>query len=111
MAKEIYIGNMDRRISVIMKVATKGTTGAEVFVNTTVATVWAYRKSASSDKELDDKVVALNVFEYLVRWHEAIAAENIQALFIDDDGVEYEIYGVEEVGRKQFLRLKCERRE
>lgn len=102
---------MDRRIQIIKKVRTKTDTGSETSVDSPVATVWANRKSASSDKVLDDKVVALNVVTYQFRYHPDVAAENIQDLFVLDQGDQLEIYGREEIGRKDYFKIKCQSRE
>ena len=73
-----FIGNMDRRITVLRKATTKTNTGAETKADQEIATVWAERKTASSDKKLDEKVVALNVVLYSIHYHPDIKNVNIQ---------------------------------
>lgn len=108
----LFIGNMDRRIQVIEKITTKSEdTGAEILTNNLLAEVWAERKTASSDKQLDDKVVALNVVVFGIHYHPDIVSKNIQDLFVIDEGVEYEVYGVEPTGRKKYIKLKTQKRE
>lgn len=111
MVDENYIGKMDRLIQVIEKTETKSTTGAISYTDVIIAEVWAERKSATSDKEIEDKVVALNVFQYYMHYHPVIASKMMQELYVNDNGLEYEVYGVEELGREDRIRLKCERRE
>jgi len=106
-----FIGNMDRRITVLRKATTKTNTGAETKADQEIATVWAERKTASSDKKLDEKVVALNVVLYSIHYHPDIKNENIQDLYVVDDGVEFEIYGFDYIGRKKYVKLKCQLRE
>ena len=107
----LYIGNMDRRIKIMKKVAVKGTTGAETFQDVLITDAWAERRTANSDKVLDDKVMALNIVLYSVHWFPGITLENIQALFIVDEGSEYSNYGYEFIGRKKYVKLKCQIRE
>ena len=107
----IYIGKMDRRIEIIKRIKTKGSTGAEVFTENVLVAIWAEKKMASTDKVLDEKVVAMNVVQFTIRWHPLISGENLQSLYIKQGDDEFEIYGFEEVGRKQFMKLKCQYRE
>ena len=107
----IYVGNMDRRISVIKQIRTKDETGADTKTDETIVECWAQKVTASSDKVLDEKVVALNVVVFQCHWHPKIVAENMQALFIREGGGDYEIYGVEEIGRRKYLKLKTQYRE
>lgn len=112
MVDENYIGKMDRLIQVVEKTEIKSpTTGAVSYNDVIIAEVWAERKSATSDKEVDDKVVALNVFQYYMHYHPTVASKMMQELFVHDNGIEYEVYGAEELGREDRIRLKCERRE
>lgn len=112
MANDVtYIGKMDHRIQFVKLVKTKGSTGAEVKTESIVATVWSEKKTAASDKVLDEKVVAMNVVQWMIRWHPDIVSENVQSLIIRNGTDEFEIYGVEEIGRRQFLRVKTQYRE
>lgn len=107
----LFIGNMDRRIKVIEKTAVKSSTGSETFTDVQLAAVWAERKSANSDKAVDEKVVALNVVMYSIHWHPDVTNKNLQCLHVVDDEIEYEVYGFEYVGRKKYIKLKCQIRE
>lgn len=107
----IYTGNMDVRVTVFKKNKTKTETGSVDHINVDVATVWAERKTESSTKVLDEKVVALNMVSYRMHFHPAIKAEKIQDLFVSDNGLELEVYGVDFVGRKKYMILKCQDRE
>lgn len=111
MAEQVYIGKMDRRIQVIKRIKTKTPSGADAFTETIIATVWAEKKVLKSDEAVDDKIVTINAHQYVLRYHPIIAAENIQHLYLKDDSVEYDIYGLDPMGRKQFLKINCERRE
>ena len=101
----VYIGKMDRRISIYREVKTITETGFETKVKELVVAVWASREVAKSEEGVDDKVVAINEFDYLVRWNPTLANEKIQQLLMNDGDEEFKIYGVKPIGRKQYLKL------
>lgn len=107
----IYIGSMDRRIEIIKRNKSRSETGAETYTETVLATVWANKRVIKSDEALDDKDVTINEHQYIIRYDPIIAVEKIQHLYIKDDNDEFEIYGVEEIQRKKFFKIDCEKRE
>jgi len=106
--EKIKIGQMDHRVEIVQKTRTKSSTGAETETNETICTVWAKRTTASTDKILDDKVVALNVNTYEFRYQPVLKTYDIQDLFLIDDGLEFEIYGFEIIGRNRYYKFKCQ---
>ncbi|WP_106793974.1 head-tail adaptor protein [Aquimarina sp. Aq78] len=108
---EVYIGSMDRRIEIIKRNKSRSSTGAETYTETALTTVWANKKLLKSDEALDDKEVTINEHQYIIRYDPIIANEKIQHLFIRDHTDEFEIYGVEEIQRKKFFKIDCEKRE
>ncbi|QLE02886.1 head-tail adaptor protein [Galbibacter sp. BG1] len=111
MAEQMYIGKMDRRIAIVKRIKSKSTSGADSYTETTLATVWAEKKELKSEEAVDDKVVTINAHQFVIRFHPEIASEKVQHLYLVDENDEYDIYGVEMVGRKQFIKINCERRE
>ena len=111
MKQQVYIGKMDRRIEIVKRIKVRGSTGAETFTETTIASVWAERKTIKSEEALDEKIVTINEQQYIIRYHPDIAKETVQHLFIKDDVIEYDIYGFNPIGRKEYLIIECERRE
>ena len=109
--EKIHIGKMDRRIDINIRVKTKTDIGSETYINTNVATVWARRESIISIEDIEDKIVAVNSYNYTIRYHPDIAGQIIQNLYITDDGQQFDIYGVDPIGRQRFLKLKATRRE
>jgi len=109
--QRIHIGKMDSLIQVVRKVKTQSTTGAQTSSTEVVAEVWAHKETASSDKVLDDKVVALNVVSYQFRYHPALDGESPQELYVQDGSQVLEIYGFEILGRRDYFKLKCQIRE
>ncbi|MDH7444674.1 phage head completion protein [Aquimarina sp. 2201CG14-23] len=107
----VFIGKMDRRIDIVKKIPTKGSTGADYLTSVNIASVWASKKPLKSDESVDDKVVMINSDQFVIRYHPDIVKEKIQHLYVVDNNVELNVYGVEKVGRKQFLKLNCDRRE
>ncbi|MEM9685304.1 MAG: head-tail adaptor protein [Bacteroidota bacterium] len=109
--ENIHIGQLDRRIQINSRVKAKTDIGSETYVTDTLAMVWAKRQSMSSTEEVEDKIVAVNSYDYTIRYHPDIVGQPIQNLYIVDENREFDIYGVEPVGRDQYLILKCVSRE
>ena len=107
----VYIGEMDRRVSIYREIKTKTETGFESKVKELVTDVWASREVAKSEEGVDDKIVAINEYDYLVRWNPIIANEKIQQLLLSDGSEEFKVYGVKPIGRKQYLKLIVGERE
>jgi hypothetical protein len=106
------IGSMDHRITFVKKVKVTTSTGSQTLTDQILVTVWASRESADSERVLDDKVVALNVTVFQFRYHPTLAAENIlDLILVDQDGNRFEIYSHETIGRKRFMKIKCQIRE
>jgi len=107
----VHIGTMDRRVSLVKKVKAVTTTGSETLTDQLVATVWAAREDVTGETVVEDKLVAVNTVIYHVRYNSAIAAENLLDLLLDDSGVRYTVLGSEMIGRKKYVKLKCQVRE
>ncbi len=111
MKKAVHIGKMDRRIDVIKRNKTRSSTGAEIFTESILISVWAEKKVLKSEEDIDDKVVTINEYQYMIRYDPDLAAQKIQHLYIRDGIDEFDIYGFDPIGRKQFLKIDCEKRE
>jgi len=107
----IYIGQLDQRISITESVRTTSTTGEKTVVDTEVATAWAKIEDVSGTEDVEGKVLALNVRKYIIRYNPTVAAKQINALTINDAGNLYNIYSTAIIGRKEFMVLKCSKKE
>lgn len=111
--KEIEkIGEMDRRITVRSYTATRNETGDEVLTWADLCTVSAkiiYPTSGESETylglgESGLQQTATRNIEFVIRYMSGIN-EKMRVLY---DDVEYDITALAEVGRRRFLRIKCQ---
>lgn len=71
---------------------------------------WAKVADVSGDEEIDGKIIATNVRTYVVRYRKCLVQKGVQ-MFVVDEGEEYNITSVAQIGRKKYLQLKCYKRE
>ena len=111
MRNNIYIGQLDARVSIIERTRTTSTTGEKTVVETLFNTVWARIDDVSGQEEEDGKVIALNVRKYILRYDPDLEIKNITDLYIQDMNDLYNIHSVAYIGRKEYIQLKCSKRE
>ena len=111
MRNNVYIGQLDARVSIIERTRTTSTTGEKTVVETLFNTVWARIDDVSGQEEEDGKVIALNVRKYILRYDPDLEMKNITDLYIQDMNDLYNIHSVSYIGRKEFIQLKCSKRE
>lgn len=103
------IGRMDRRITLQSLSVTRDEWNHPAETWTNLATIWATKTSRRSTDPTEAKqVVALNVVDWYVRHRTDVKAD---MRLTDADGLIYYITGVEEVGRKQGLKIITELRD
>lgn len=111
MNTKTYIGQLDTRIELIETTLITGTSGEQVSTDTTFNTVWSKMEDVSGTEDEDGKILALNVRKYTVRYDPALVAKKITDMFIDDAGDKYNVHSTEYLGRKEYIILKCSKRE
>ena len=74
-------------------------------------TYWAKVEDVSGNEDVDGKIIALNVRRYTIRYNAVIAAKQITDLIINDAGDEYNIHSTANIGRKEYIVLKCSKTE
>ena len=110
MAGEIKIGNLNRLI-VLKKITTVvSSTGEETKTEVLYKTVYAQLNDLSGSENEDGKVMYLNVRKYIVRYNLEILTAGETMLITDIDGT-YNIHSIEQIGRRDYLALKCSKRE
>lgn len=105
-----YIGQLDRRISIIEDVRTQTTTGEKNTTANAFVSCWAKVDDVSGSEVEDGKVRALNVRRYTIRYNPALVEKQITDLRINDNNTLYNIYSVAFLGRQEYIELKCEKR-
>lgn len=111
MITNTYIGQLDTRISIKENVRVTSTTGEKTTTPTLFNTVWSKVEDVTGNEDVDGKIIALNVRKYIVRYDPALVVKQITDMFIDHDGDVYNIHSVSYQGRKEYITLKCSKRE
>lgn len=104
------IGRLDRRIT-LQSLATDQSTDWNHPTQTwsDLATIWATKAPRRAAEPTEAKqVVALNVVDWYIRHRTDVDAK---MRLVDADGDIYDIVSVQEVGRKQGLKLTTELRD
>ena len=110
MAKEVFIGNLDRRISIYLKVATKSTTGETSKVDALVKTTWAKVENRSENETEEGKIYLVAIRDYTIRFDADVYTDG-EMMFIQDADGDYHVTGIREIGRKDYLTLTAVKRE
>ena len=111
MADKINIGSLDVRISIYKKeVSSTTTTGETIKADVLLKETWASRYDKSSNEEEEGKIYLVAVREYVIRYNSEIVQDG-ETMFIRDVDGDYNIYGIEQIGRKDYLRLNAVKRE
>lgn len=104
MAEVPYIGQMDRLIGIQAEVTTRTTTGEEQASFEVVAAPYAYMEEANGSEEVDGKVRHLITRTYTIRYN-ANVLQNGTKYKVLDEGIQFDVYHVKQIGRKRFLKL------
>lgn len=109
MAKKIFSGSFDRKITLSKKTQEITSSGAVVYNQTQTKTVWAYLfenpiNSQVSEAMAEQTMFSRQVLYFIVRYSPGVDTEYI----VQYNGLKLEIEAVEEMGRKKFLKLRCE---
>jgi len=111
MASTVKIGQLNHPVILKKITMVTSTTGFEKptevdFINP----LWAKLDDVTGNETEDGKILALNVRKYTVRHNAEILTDGVKMLITDVDGT-YNINSVEQIGRKDYLVLKCSKRE
>lgn len=105
MEKNPYIGQMDRVVQLVEKTKTRTETGSEISTNTPVCSPFAKMTDISGNEVVDGKIKHLVNRIYVVRFNDVIKSKGT-ALVLIDEGREFEVIHILELGRKQHLEIR-----
>jgi len=108
---KVYTGQLNQRIRIIERQRTNSSTGEKTYQEILFNEVWAKVEDVSGNEEEDGKILALNVRRYTIKYNPALVLKQIQDLYINHLGETYNIYSVGYVGHKEYIQLKCSKRE
>jgi SPP1 family predicted phage head-tail adaptor len=101
------IGKFNRKILIQKVTVTTGETGQPVETWTTYREKWARLTYESGLERFEaDKETAVNVVKFWIRYESTIT-EQMRVYY---SGCYYDILHIEEVGRRQYLILKCQKK-
>ncbi|WP_449284323.1 phage head completion protein [Lutibacter aestuarii] len=110
MNDKIKIGSLNRSVMLKTISITESDTGEDVPLEVNFKQVWASLDDLSGSEDADGKIIALNVRKYVIRYIKEVVISGVEMLVVDEDGT-YNITSVQQLGRKNFLLLKCRKRE
>lgn len=105
---KIKLGDLDRKVVLLEYSTGKDKSGAPLTTFSELATVWAminYR--SSKEEEILNKETGVTMVDFYIRYRRDIDTKNK----IQYDNRTYDILGVEEVKRKQLLKIKTQQVE
>jgi SPP1 family predicted phage head-tail adaptor len=109
MKEKIFSGKFDKKIILSKKVQETRESGAVVYNQTLTKTVWAHLfenpiNSQVSEAMLEQTMFSRQVLYFIVRYTHGIDTEYI----VEYNNSKLEVEAIEEMGRKKFLKLRCE---
>lgn len=101
-------GELDRKVSIIEMTTSKDAWNYDVQTESVLAEIWAKRKDLRPSEELEaNQIVAITRTEWWIRYRSGINRK----MLIKSGSEYFEIVGIQEFGRKEFLILTTEFRE
>ena len=110
MSNAIYIGQLNHRIQINTVALVASETGEEKRTEVPFINLWAKIDDVSGSETEDGKIIALNVRKYIVKYRKDIYLNAVKLVVVDEDGT-YNVNSVNQVGFKDYLILKCSKRE
>jgi SPP1 family predicted phage head-tail adaptor len=107
----VYTGQLNHRIKIIERVRVTSSTGEKTFNEVEFNEVWAKVEDVSGTEQEDGKILALNVRRYTIRYNPALELKQITDLYVNHNNQIYNIYSVGYVGHKEYIQLKCSKRD
>lgn len=100
------IGRLDRQITIQTATQTTDAWNHPTDTWSTLATVWATRTDRRSAEVVETaQVTGLTTTDWTIRYLSGVTHD---ARIIGDDGHTYEIRGIQEIGRREGLRIITE---
>lgn len=111
MAKQLNIGELNKRIDIQEETATRGTSGQEILSWETLYTCWAktsYPTTGQGEQISADQVIVTTRIDFIIRNRDGID-EKMRIVYRDSN---YGILNIQEHGeRNQFLLLQAHKVE
>lgn len=110
--KRIDPGQLDRKIAVKRLYYKRDETGAErLAAKTVIDNIWAKAEDLSGlEDEANGRIVSVSIRQFTVRYNDELL-KDYKNLVIVDNGNEFDIIHIKEIGRKSYLQIKTVNRE
>lgn len=104
MADKPYIGQMDRKVSIVKFVATRNSTNEKEVAQEVIATPFAWMQDVSGGEDVEGKIRYLVNKKFTIRYNQTVneLKNQLGLLF---EGKLYDVVNVVELGRKEHLQL------
>ena len=104
------IGTLDRKINIYETTKVKSPNGELIETEVLYKNTWANSKDRTSNEEEEGKIWLYAARNYTIRYDATIVQRGEMMIIRDFDG-DYNITGIELVGRKHYIILKTIKRE
>jgi head-tail adaptor len=104
MAEKPFIGQMDRKISIVKFVSTRNSTNEKEVTQEVIADPWARMEDISGSEDVEGKVRYLVSKKFTIRYNQTVNDLKNQ-LGLLYDGKLFDVINVVEIGRKSHLQI------
>lgn len=99
-----YIGQMDRKIKIYSFSKVQNSIGEEKIEKILLISPFASLNEGGGNENVSGKVMHLTNRNYIIRYNKNVIQSGVNYL-INDNGIDYEITHIIEIGRKAYLQL------
>lgn len=107
--KKPFIGQMDRKISIVEVQVNQSSTGSETTTDVEVCAPYAFMNDVSGNEDVEGKVIHLFSRTYTIWARAEVKSKGAKLIVIDGDA-RFEITHIKEIG-KTHLELLCKTNE
>lgn len=111
MKQQVYIGDLNKRVSIVEEQKTTSATGEPVVSESTLKSCWAKQTERTASEDEEGKIRFLYTTEFIVRYDaQLIKGRSAGMMVKDEDDLLYNIVGVVERVPKRYLQINSVRR-
>jgi hypothetical protein len=112
MSDKIYVGQLNRRVSIMEVIEQKSSTsGAVLEFESLIKNCWAKVEDTLVEEQLEGKVAVYDTKYFTIRFDKRCYGKGATDHLIRYQGEKFEILGVTQVGNQNYLKIKGVKRE
>jgi hypothetical protein len=104
MEKAPFIGQLNRKIKIVELISTPNSTGEMEPVKNEIAAPFSYMEDSSGNEDVEGKIRHVMNRFYVIRFSDVIKNKGTELMVIDGTK-EFDIYHIQEIGRRKHLKL------